>query len=60
MTLAPFEADSLERLVAGGYYLDINDAIRRIVGNRVVDNDLEKTIGSIHEERRKLVQMDQD
>ncbi len=60
ITLAPVEANVLERMVEAGYYIDIGDAIRRIVGKSVVDGHLEKTIGSIHDERRKLVQMDQD
>lgn len=60
VTLAPVEANVLEQMVSAGYYIDISDAIRRIVGKSVVDNHIEKTIGSIHDERRKLVQMDQD
>lgn len=60
VTLAPVEASILEAMVEAGYYIDVDDAIRRIVGKSVVDNHLDKTIGSMHEERRKLVQMDQD
>lgn len=60
ITLAPVEADVLERMVETGYYIDMGDAIRRIVGKSVVDGHLEETLGSIHESRRKLVQMDRD
>ncbi len=60
VTLAPIEASLLEQLVAAGYYLDISDGIRRIVGKSVMENHMEKTIGDIHDARRKLVQMDQD
>lgn len=60
VTLAPVEASILEGMVEAGYYIDIGDAIRRIVGKSVVEDHLDKTIGSMHEERRKLVQMDRD
>lgn len=60
VTLAPVEAGVIEKMVAAGYYIDVSDAIRRIVGKSVVEGYMDKTIGSIHDERRNLVQMDKD
>ncbi|MEM3851495.1 MAG: ribbon-helix-helix domain-containing protein [Methanomassiliicoccales archaeon] len=59
--LSPLEAQVISRMVNMGYYLDEADAIRRLVANAIIDpSEVSKAVGSIHDERRQLVRMDEE
>lgn len=61
VTLSPIEAEMIERLVNAGYFLDPGDAIRRLVSERIMDSEtLMKAARSMHDEKRKLIQMDEE
>jgi len=61
VTLSPIEASVIEKLVNLGYYLDADDAIRHLIRNSLVgESNIQKAVDSIHETRRKLVQMDEE
>jgi len=59
----PFrEAEVIEDLVSEGYFFDVSDGIRRLVSRFVTDRNenMEKSVDSILEQKRKMVQMDSE